>query len=193
MKFKSPLKFFRAEQGVAAIETALILPFLLLLYFGMIDLTALISHNRKITYAASVVADLVAQNRTSIVATSINDYYRAADMIMEPTPNDRTRVNVFGYRNVAGTVTQIWKGSNGKGPTCGTIPTTAQMTPLMSAGNDVVVAVACLEYTPYIATFLGVDILGATSFDVEQSVMVRPRSTTMLTCYQTVVNGAVCS
>jgi Flp pilus assembly protein TadG len=193
IKFKNPMNFARAEQGVAAIETAIILPFLLLLYFGMIDITALISHNRKVTYAASVVADLVTQNRTSILKATLTDYFKAAELIMEPTPANRTRIVVTGYRNVGGAVTQMWSTNNGMGPTCGAGPSTAEILPLMTATNDVIVAQACLEYTPYVATFVGVDILGATSFDVEQAVMVRPRSTTMLTCYNLTVGAAVCT
>jgi Flp pilus assembly protein TadG len=191
--FNHPLKFIRAEQGIAAIETAMIMPFLLLLFFGMVDITALISHNRKVTYAASVVADLVTQNRTSILESTIDDYFKAADLIMEPTPVGRTRFIVSGFRTVAGAPAQQWTINNGTGPTCGGAPTLASMTPLMTAGNDVIVAQACLEYVPFMATFIGEEILGSANFDVEQSVMVRPRSTTLLTCYETTVGGTVCS
>ena len=57
-------KFFRETRGIAAIEIAFILPFMLLIYFGLFDITALVSVNRKVTYSASIVADLVAQNKT---------------------------------------------------------------------------------------------------------------------------------
>jgi len=186
-------KYLRADNGIAAIETALILPFLLILYFGMIDLTALISFNRKITYSASVVADLVSQNRSSVLKSSIDDYYNAAELVMAPTPASSVRINLFGYRNVSGSVTQIWKTSNGIGPTCSTTPDTSAMTSLMTANNDIVVAITCMDYTPYVATFLGENLIGGTNFNVEQAIMVRPRSTTTLTCYQTVVGSAVCS
>jgi len=185
--------FLRAENGVAAIETAIILPILILLYFGMIDLTALISFNRKITYSASVVADLVAQNRTSVLKGTVDDYYNAVSMVMAPTPASDFHVDVYGYRKVGTTITKIWKTGKSGGPTCSTTPDTSAMPDLMTASNDVVVAIACMDYTPYIATFLGDQILGATTFNVEQAIMVRPRSTTMLTCYQTSVGGSVCS
>jgi Flp pilus assembly protein TadG len=185
--------FMKADNGIAAIETALILPFLLILYFGMIDLTALISFNRKITYSASVVADLVSQNRTSVLKTTVDDYYNAAELVMAPTPASNVRINLFGYRLVGSAATQIWKSSSGTGPTCDTIPETAAMPALMTANNDLVVAIACMDYTPYVGTFLGKELIGGTSFNVEQAIMVRPRSTATLTCYQTAVGGAVCS
>lgn len=185
--------FFRADNGVAAIETAIIMPFLLILYFGMIDLTAMISFNRKITYSASVIADLVAQNRTNILKTQIDDYYNAAAMVMAPTPSNQIKVAVYGYRKVGTTVTQIWKTQSPQGPVCTTTPNTTAIGQLMTASNDVVVAISCMRYTPYIGTFLGEKLLGATTFKVEQAIMVRPRSTSQLTCYQTAVGGAVCT
>lgn len=189
----NPRTFLRADNGVAAIETAIILPFLILLFFGMIDLTALISFNRKITYSASVVSDLVSQNRTNVLKTTVDDYYKAAEMIIAPTPAADFHIDVYGYRKVAGAVVQIWKTAKGGGPVCTTTPDTSAMPSLMTANNDVVVAIACMQYAPYVASFMGKDILGATSFNVEQAIMVRPRSTTTLTCYQTSVGGAVCS
>lgn len=185
--------FLRADNGVAAIETAIIVPFLILLFFGMIDLTALISFNRKITYSASVVADLVAQNRTSILKSQIDDYYKAAEMVIAPTPVADFHINVYGYRKVGATVTQMWKTKMTAGPTCDTTPDTTAMPALMTANNDVIVAIACMDYVPYVASFLGDKILGATTFNVEQAIMVRPRSTSALTCYQSAVGGAVCS
>jgi Flp pilus assembly protein TadG len=190
----APLKkFLRADNGIAAIETALILPFLLILYFGMIDLTALISFNRKITYSASVVADLVSQNRTSVLKTTVADYYSAAELVMAPTPASAVRIEIYGYRTVAGAVTKIWETSSGTGPACSTTPDTGAMPALMTATNDIVVAITCMDYTPYVGTFLGEQLIGGTSFNVEQAIMVRPRATTALTCYETAVGGAVCT
>lgn len=192
MTFK-PKAFLRADNGVAAIETAIILPFLMLLFFGMIDLTALISFNRKITYSASVVSDLVSQNRTNVLKTTVDDYYKAAEMIIAPTPAADFHVDVYGYRKVAGAVVQIWQTGKAGGPVCTTTPDTSAMPDLMTANNDVVVAIACMQYAPYVASFMGEAILGATTFNVEQAIMVRPRSTTTLTCYATTVGGAVCA
>ena len=103
------------------------MPFLLILYFGMIDLTAMISFNRKITYSASVIADLVAQNRTNILKTQIDDYYNAAAMVMAPTPSSQIKVSVYGYRKVGSTVTQIWKTQSPTGPVCSTTPNTTTL------------------------------------------------------------------
>ena len=185
--------FLHTDSGVAAIEAAFILPFMLMLYFGLFDLTAAIGFSRKITATANAVADMTAQNRTSILKSDVTDYFNAGSMIMSPTPMSNVTVNVYGYRMTGSTPTQIWKTSNGSGPGCNATPNTTAMSPLMAAGNDLVVTIACYSYTPYVATFLGSKILGSTAIKIEQTIMVRPRSTSKLDCYTTVAQTASCT
>ncbi len=185
--------FLKSDKGVAAIEMAFIMPFMLLIYFGMMDVTGLITFNRKVTAAASTVGDLVAAQRTTVSLAQISDFYNGGYMITQPTASTDVRLELYGYRLVSNTPTQIWKTNNGNGTACtGTIDT-SNMANLMASGNDLVVSRACMIYTPYLATFFGNSILGATSFSVQQTIMLRPRSTTALTCYVTGSSGTVCS
>ena len=173
--------FIRDSRGIAAIEMAFIMPFLLFLYFGLVDLTALISLNRKATYAASVVADLVTQNDTTVKASDISDYFNAASMVMDPTPMTNVRVEVYQFHSNSGAITSQWNKPSTGGTSCGT-PSTSGMSNLMTDGNDLVVAVVCTTYTPYIATFLGSAILGATSFTLSEQIALRPRQSSALAC-----------
>jgi Flp pilus assembly protein TadG len=179
--FKSFESLRKDASGVAAIEMAFIMPFLLFLYFGLIDLTAMISLNRKVTYAASAVADLVTQNTTTVVAGDIADYYKAAELVMKPTPIENVRIEIYQYRKVSGTITNQWSHESASGSDCGA-PDTAGMDDLMTDGNDLVVAVVCTTYAPYVATFLGKSILGATSFTMNEQIALRPRQSTTLDC-----------
>jgi Flp pilus assembly protein TadG len=185
--------FFHETKGIAAIEVAFILPFMFLLYFGLYDLTSVISVNRKVTYAASVVVDLVAQNRTSLLKSDIQNYYKASDMVMAPIATGSVRVEVYGYRKTGSTIAQLWKTNNAGSGSCGAAPSTAPMAPLMVSGNDLVVARVCTTYTPFASTFLGHQILGEGTMAVGETIIQRPRSTLQLTCYNTVVGGAVCT
>ena len=172
-------RYCKAETGVAAIEFAFILPFMLLLYFGLLDLTGLVSANRKMTSTASVVADLVGQSNATITAAKISDYMLVAGMISNPLPASGVKVRVTDYRLSGGAAAQQWTQSSTAGPACAA-PNTSDMTTLMTAGNDIVVAQACMVYVPFIATFLGDSILGAATFNVQQDIMVRPRSSLTL-------------
>jgi TadE-like protein len=192
MKIPSFKTFRKAETGAAAVEMAFVLPFMLLLYFGLVDLTGLISFNRKITAVASSTADLVGQNQGVVLEPSITDYFKVAGLIMNPTPDSAVKVRIFVYRDVAGTVTQMWTKDNGKGPGCANAPATATMKPLMTAGNDLIVAQACMKFEPYVANFMGTSILGKTQFDVEQIVTLRPRATLTMNCLKS-AGGAACT
>jgi Flp pilus assembly protein TadG len=186
-------KFIGETKGIAAIEIAFILPFMLLIYFGLFDITALVSVNRKVTYSASIVADLVAQNKTSVLKSKLSDYYSAANLVMAPISSSTVRIEVFGYRIAGTTVSLIWKTNNGQATSCGADPVTTAMAPLMVAGNDLVIARVCTSYEPAIGTFLGHNWMGSSAFQVGESITQRPRSTLKLTCYNTTVGGTVCS
>jgi Flp pilus assembly protein TadG len=174
-------RFRKDVRGVAAIEMAFIMPFLLFLYFGLIDLTAMISFNRKITYSASVVADLVTQNSTTVTASAMNDYFDAVELVMSPTSLDEVRIDIYQYRNISGTITNQWKKSSTGGTACAA-PNTTGMSDLMTDSNDLIVTVVCMNYSPYVASFLGETILGATSFTLSEQIALRPRQSTTLAC-----------
>lgn len=174
-------RFRKDVRGVAAIEMAFIMPFLLFLYFGLIDLTAMISFNRKITYSASVVADLVTQNSTTVTASAMNDYFDAVELVMSPTSLDDVRIDIYQYRNISGTITNQWKKSSTGGTACAA-PNTTGMSDLMTDNNDLIVTVVCMNYSPYVASFLGKAILGATSFTLSEQIALRPRQSTTLAC-----------
>ncbi len=58
--------FSRDTRGVAAVEFALILPLLLLLYIGSVEATLLYTTDRGVATIASTVADLVARSKTTV-------------------------------------------------------------------------------------------------------------------------------
>lgn len=191
MKNKSFRNFLSAECGIAAIEIALILPFMLLMFFGLVDVTDMVSYNRRITSVASAVGDLTGQNRTNVLQTDINDYFKAATLIMNPKSDSGVRVTVFGFRKNGTNVDQKWTITNGKGTAC-TPPNKTLMAPLMTAGNDLVVSQACMAYKPLVANLLGTSILGASSFTIQQNITLRPRSSLKLDCYTTSALSTAC-
>lgn len=74
---------FRDERGVSAVEFALILPVLIVLYLGGVELSHTISVDRKVTSVASAVGDLVAQGST-IDNNEMTQIFNAATAIMAP-------------------------------------------------------------------------------------------------------------
>jgi Flp pilus assembly protein TadG len=198
MPMKKLSRYLEADSGVAAIEFAFIMPFMVLMFFGLLDVTDAVSFNRRVTAVGSAVGDLITQNRTFVTKVSITDYFKAGTLIMKPKSDSNVRVVVYGFRkNAAGVISQVWKVDNGKGAACSTTPTKDNVPTQMmgydadpvkdatTPRNDLIVTQACTVYTPMVASFLGKYILGAATIKLEQTIMSRPRSSLTLNCYVT--------
>jgi Flp pilus assembly protein TadG len=83
----------RDERGIAAVEFAMLLPFMLTLYIGAVEISQMIAADRKVTLASRTVADLAAQ-ATTINATDLSNILKAASAVMTPYPENRLTVIV---------------------------------------------------------------------------------------------------
>ncbi len=83
VKEKRLQKFLRNELGMAVSEFALVLPILVMLFFGAIDVTRYILIVQKTEKLAHSVADVTAQSATITQAT-LNNVFAAAGDIMSP-------------------------------------------------------------------------------------------------------------
>ena len=111
-------RFRRNERGAAAVEFALILPFLLLLYMGSIEASALFTVDRRVEVIAATNADLLARwnpNLGQIPSNTVRDYFRASEGIITPYVTTGLK-QVVSFLSVAadGTARVVWScGWNG--------------------------------------------------------------------------------
>lgn len=83
MRGKKHRSFWRAQHGVAVTEFALVLPLLLILFYGLVEITRFILIAQKVEKLAHTAADVVAQS--SVVRTSeLNQLLAASSDIMQP-------------------------------------------------------------------------------------------------------------
>ena len=75
--------FARDHRGVAAVEFALILPVMVLMYVGTVELTNAISVNRKVVATASTIGDLTAQ-ASDIDDAGMNGILDASSAVIQP-------------------------------------------------------------------------------------------------------------
>jgi Flp pilus assembly protein TadG len=193
-------RFKRDNRGVVAIEAALIFPLMMLLYVGLIDITGLISMNRKVTYASGVMADLVTQSKTTITKVEIEESYNAAFMVLKPMASSGVNIDVWGFRPNAGNTafTNPWTIKNGAG--CGTAPTAAGLNTLTTAGNDLIIARVCTTYTPWLAKWWSGTtsswngyVIGKATFAINESTAQRPRASKTLDCVTVAGGTTACS
>ncbi len=147
--------FRRNEQGVAAIEFAMILPFMLVLMIGMVELTDALNVDRKVSRMANAVTDLVAQAQT-VTENELNSYMALGETILRPYPSDDLTFVVasitfqpngdpevdWSYQRKAGVGGSATDWTDGQEPPI-SLPAT-----LVSPNTSIVVGVATLGYTP---------------------------------------------
>jgi Flp pilus assembly protein TadG len=93
LKTRRLTEFVSDKRGVSAVEFAMVLPLMLTLFLGGVEVSQGISIDRKVTLTARTVADLVAQV-SSIDTTGINAALGAATAIMAPFPDKDVKVTV---------------------------------------------------------------------------------------------------
>ncbi|WP_017932224.1 TadE/TadG family type IV pilus assembly protein [Robiginitomaculum antarcticum] len=89
-------RFVANTDGIAAIEFALIAPVMLLFYFGLAEVSLLISADRKTSHAASLIGDLAAQDTTLDLATG-QDLMGAVLAVLGTNPEQSSRIGVELY------------------------------------------------------------------------------------------------
>jgi Flp pilus assembly protein TadG len=167
-------RFGTDRRGVAAIEFAVIFPFMLVLYFGVVTVGDLISANRKVTLASSALGDLVAQAPGTVTAADLNGLYAAITPIMDPLPVASVKVHILVYKK-SGTAAVLRWQHNKNGTCTGTVP--SNLVNMMADGNDLVLARVCTSYQPLVGT-----VVGAGPFNLTDQFVLRPREAPQLIC-----------
>ena len=77
-------RFATANEGVAAVEFALILPFLMVLYMGSLEVSQIVSVDRKMSAVVGALGDLVSRTDGDLATATLADYFTAVGLIMTP-------------------------------------------------------------------------------------------------------------
>ena len=76
-------RFARNRDGIAATEFAVIVPIMLMLFFGVVEMSNGITAYRKVTIMAHTLSDLTSQS-TSVQDSDLTNFFCAANGIMSP-------------------------------------------------------------------------------------------------------------
>lgn len=89
------LRLIKDRQGVAAVEFALIVPFLLIFYFLSMEVSQAIENNKKVSRIGSMVADLVAQN-ADMTPAELDAIMQIGSAVLQPYGRSSPRITVTG-------------------------------------------------------------------------------------------------
>lgn len=160
-------KFAQDRSGSAALDFAVLLPIMLTLFIGVVEVTNLLRLDRKVVAAAQTTADLITQQR-EVSAGQLSDILRAAELVLEPYPIAAHTVGIAAVRfnEDTGAPELDWQESkNG-----GAVPDALTMALNMGdPGEGVVIVRVSYNYSPVFFDF----ILGSTS--IEETSILRPR------------------
>lgn len=158
--------------GVAAIEFALVLPIMLLIYFGIVELAQAVTVNRLVALTATTVTNLVSQYTTISASTQMPDILGASTQVLAP----------YSPTNAAVVVSCITIDSQGKATIAwsqtlnGTARTQGQSITIPSAldipNTNVIFGEVTYAYTPVF------DFLHLSPFHLRSSVYMVPRDAT---------------
>jgi Flp pilus assembly protein TadG len=149
-------RFGPAEGAIAATEFALIVPFMLVLYMGSVEISQAVSVDRKVAVVAGGLGDLVARVKEELSTDDLNDYFAAAEGTMQPYDTAALKQAVTAVHvDEFGTTSIEWSyGYNGA--TAHTIGNSyelpSEITELVSDGY-VIVAEAQYQYQPLMGYF----------------------------------------
>jgi len=185
--------FWSNRKGVAAVEFALIVPILLVMYFMTMEASQAIETSKKVSRIGSMVADLVTQQPTIVKAdldaimkigtSTIQPYNRSTPNItitaIQVTTDTPPRVNVVWSRKVVNGVSSIATTL----PATTTVPATLRV-----AGTFLIRVESNLAYAPIIGWTtdtqqkLGLTKSLTATIPMGETYYLRPRRSLTIPC-----------
>ena len=162
----------RDERGVSAVEFAMLLPLMLSLYLGAVEVSQAVAVDRKVTLASRTIADLVSQ-MPDVNNTYLANVVDAATNVVAPFPESKLKVTITSIKiDAQGNVTTAWTYSGTTGAV--TDQTTAQqainLRPALKIPNSTLIwGQAVYSYKPV----LGYVITG--TLTLRDQIFMRPR------------------
>lgn len=150
-----------SESGAAAVEFALIMPFMLALYFGSMEASMLFTVDKRVNTISATVGDLVAQWNPSTVppaipSATLTSYFSASQGIMRPysTSGVKQVVSLIWVDGTTGATKVLWSVANGTGAVARTAGVafaplgTTSTTDIVARGGCIIAAETTYSYEP---------------------------------------------
>jgi Flp pilus assembly protein TadG len=146
------ISFVKDRRGSAVIETALVLPFLMILVLGGTEVTRYVMLNQKLDRAAMTVADLVAQEEDITVA-EMNAIFDAVTPILNPFTLGANGTLIVTSISRSGTTTTVnWRQTFGGGGSTSGVGASSGLNGItLNDGETVIVGEVFYRFTPYFA------------------------------------------
>jgi Flp pilus assembly protein TadG len=169
-------------RGIAATEFAMIVPLMLGLFFGAVEISSGVAVDRKTTLVARTLADLTSQS-VSVADTDLTNFFKASCAILTPYPPQQlTQITISElYIDPNSLQARVqWSRSAtfdsscnvalGAGHTVGSPPPVAFPGALASAGTYVMLSEVSYLYTPAVGY-----VVSKSGLNLSDVAYARPR------------------
>ncbi|MGI9351723.1 MAG: TadE/TadG family type IV pilus assembly protein [Rhizobiaceae bacterium] len=176
--------FLKDKKGIAAVEFALIVPILLLLFIGTLEISLAVAVDRKVSRISSAVADLVAQD-SDYTAASMGQLTDIANRIMVPY-DDTVKISIVGVEideNGVAKVGWSFARNGGEKPAQGTIYPIPE--PIRIEETFLVSTKVTTDHSPAFSflTFDGSTLkFDDAAIELSEQMYLRPRKAGPVTC-----------
>jgi len=172
----APLRRFALDQrGVSAVEFAILLPLMLTMYLGGVEISQAVSADRKTTLVAHTVGDLAAQ-ASNVSSADISNVLNAGAAVAYPFPSSNLRVTVSSVCiDATGNIATVAWSRTLNGTTRTGVVTTSIPPALRVANTSLIWGEATYLYRPTI----GWTITG--TLNLRDTFFLRPRLSNSVT------------
>ena len=176
-------RFICNNQGAAAVEFALLLPIILVIYIAAAEFCQAFMVQRRTSHAASQIADIVAQSG-QVRKSDLNNFFDVADLIMAPFGPEpiKAKVTSITMDDRRRTIVQ-WSYAQGLTADVRNAVIAVPTGILENPGDSVILSEAVYSYdSPYDITLPGFPnfLAGITTF--RRQFYLRPREVVAVSC-----------
>lgn len=172
-------RFRRDDRGVSAVEFALVLPIMVLLYLGLTEIMMSMMAERRAQHAASAVGDLVAQNpRQKIAKADVDAIFYVGVASLRPYPTDELSLRVSSVQSDANNVPRVlWSLSQGPALPKKALGEAVDVPGnLLNVGDSVIMSEVAYSYDNPLMKII------PRSLSFTDTFYLRPRRTSVITC-----------
>jgi len=171
------------RSGIAATEFAVIVPVMLVMFFGTVEFSSGVAVDRKVTLMARTLSDLTSQS-TSVSNTDLTGFFAASKGIMTPYPSTPTQSTISELYVVPGSLVVKVMWSQGSVPR-GTGTTITIPNELKVAGTYLIFSEVSYRYVPAVGK-----VMSAAGVNLTDVAYTRPRQSTCV-IYPTPSSGSL--
>lgn len=140
------LAFRRDRSAAAALELCLMFPFMMVLFFGCVEVTQMVRVYMELGVTTEAMADLLSHGDPDTSA-QVLDACNGAKLVMAPFSGSTLKAAIADVKNTSGTIAVSWSDTSCGTATAISNPTTLGTSLVPNSGDEVILVQTTYSYT----------------------------------------------